>query len=223
MTPVTQENRPTEAPLTLGQPVPQTLGILDQGAFWANLAVSLLGFSFALFLINPLGGDDPLTMTAAITATIVGSLIGTAMVGLSAIPGAQTGQPSMVLLRGLFGAKLSYLPTVLNIIQMVGWGAFELWVIASGAQAIFGTTVPYALWVIAAGLITTAFTIYPLGAIRLIRRVVTVGVIIASIWFAVVFLREAPAQTTGSWHAFAPAVDFVIALSISWVPMAADF
>ena len=28
----------------------------------------------------------------------------------------------MVLLRGLFGARLSYLPTVLNILQCVGWG-----------------------------------------------------------------------------------------------------
>ena len=49
----------------------------------------------------------------------------------------------MVLLRGLFGAKLSYVPTVLNIIQMIGWGAFELWVVAMGAQAIFGSSVPY--------------------------------------------------------------------------------
>lgn len=223
MTPVVDETKRAEAPLTLDEPAPRTLGVLDQGAFWANLAVSLLGFSFALFLINPLLDDDPLSMTAAVTATVVGSLIGTAMVGLAAIPGAQTGQPAMVLLRGLFGAKLSYVPTVLNIIQMVGWGAFELWVIASGAQAIFGTAVPYAVWVIVAGVITMAFTIYPLGAIRLIRRVVTVGVIISTIWFAVVLLWEAPAQTGGTWHAFAPAVDFVIALSVSWVPMAADF
>lgn len=212
-----------EAPLTLDEKAPKTLGVLDQGAFWANLGVSLLGFSFALFLINPLLDDNPLSFVAALTATVVGSLIGTAMVGLAAVPGAQTGQPAMVLLRGLFGAKLSYVPTVLNIVQMLGWGAFELWVIAMGAQAIFGTTVPYAIWVIAAGVVTTALTIYPLGAIRLIRRFITIGVIISIAWFAVAFFRAAPAQTSGSWDAFAPAVDFVIALSVSWVPVAADY
>ncbi|GAA3079119.1 purine-cytosine permease family protein [Streptosporangium carneum] len=211
-----------EAPLTLDQAAPKTLGMLDQGAFWANLGVSLLGFSFALFLINPLG-DRPLTFTAALLAALVGSLIGTAMVGLAAIPGVQTGQPAMVLLRGLFGAKLSYVPTVLNIIQMIGWGAFELWVVAMGAQAIFGDSVPYAVWAIAAGVLTTALTIYPLGAIRLLRRFVTVGVIISVAWFAVVFLRETPAQSGGSWDAFAAAVDFVVALSVSWVPVAADY
>lgn len=216
------ESHHSEVALTLDGATPKTLGVLDQGALWANLAVSLLGFSGALLLLNPLG-DAPLSLAAALTATAVGSLIGTAMVGLSAIPGTQTGKPAMVLLRGLFGAKLSYIPTVLNIVQMIGWGAFELWVISNGAMAIFGTAVPYAVWVLVAGAITTGLTIWPLGAIRLLRRYVTIGVIIAMVWFAVDFLGKAPPQTGGDWTAFAPAVDYVIALSISWVPLAADF
>lgn len=212
-----------EVPLTLEGEPPKTLGLLDQGALWANLGVSLLGFSGALFLINPLRDAPPLSLVAALTAALVGSLIGTAMVGLAAVPGTRTGQPAMVLLRGLFGARLSYIPTVLNIIQMVGWGAFELWVIAMGARAIFGSAVPYAVWVIVAGVLTTALSIWPLGAVRVLRRYVTIAVIIAMIWFAVDFLGTAQPETGGSWAAFAPAVDYVIALSVSWVPLAADF
>ncbi|MGI5285088.1 purine-cytosine permease family protein [Nonomuraea polychroma] len=210
-----------EVPLTLEGAPPKTLGVLDQGALWANLGVSLLGFSFALYLINPLG-NAPLSVGAALTATVVGSLIGTSMVGLAAIPGTQTGQPSMVLLRGLFGAKASYVPTALNIVQMLGWGAFELWVIAEAASAIFGG-VPYAVWVIAAGVLTTVLTIWPLGAVRVLRRYVTIGVIVSMIWFTWFLVSEAPTHTSGSWTAFPAAVDFVIALSVSWVPMAADF
>ncbi|MFG3437695.1 purine-cytosine permease family protein [Nonomuraea sp. NPDC047897] len=212
-----------EVPLTLDGEPPKTLGVLDQGALWANLGVSLLGFSGALFLISPLRDAPPLSLVAALTATLVGSLIGTAMVGLAAVPGTRTGQPAMVLLRGLFGAKLSYIPTVLNIVQMVGWGAFELWVIAMGASAIFGSAVPYAVWVIVAGVITTALSIWPLGAVRVLRRYVTIAVVIAMVWFSVDFLGTAQPQTGGSWAAFAPAVDYVIALSVSWVPLAADF
>ncbi|GAA2896500.1 putative hydroxymethylpyrimidine transporter CytX [Streptosporangium fragile] len=225
MTSAVVDSGAAEAPLTLEEAPPKALGVLDQGALWANLGVSLLGFSGAIALINPLG-DRPLSFVAAILAAVVGSLIGTAMVGLAAIPGQQTGAPAMVLLRGLFGAKLSYLPTVLNIIQMLGWGAFELWVIAQGGQAIagsFGIEVPYAAWVVAGGVITTALTIRPLGAVRLLRRYVTVGVIISMIWFMVVLFRQAPSVGGGSWEAFAPAVDYVIALSVSWVPVAADF
>lgn len=211
-----------EVPLTLDEAPPQTLGLLDQGAFWANLGVSLLGFSGALVLINPLG-DEPLTFTGAMLAAVIGSLVGTAMVGLAAVPGAYTGQPAMVLLRGLFGARLSYVPTVLNIIQMLGWGAFELWVIAQGARAIVGDAVPYAAWVIAAGVLTTALTIRPLGSIRLLRRYVTVGVIVSMIWLSVALVAEGPSLGGGSWAAFAPAMDYVIALSVSWVPVAADY
>ncbi|NBE91936.1 allantoin permease [Nonomuraea sp. KC401] len=210
-----------EVPLTLdGQP-PKTLGVLDQGALWANLGVSLLGFSGALLLLDPTG-DAPLSLAAALVATVVGSLVGTAMVGLSAIPGTRTGQPAMVLLRGLFGARISYAPTVLNIVQMLGWGAFELWVIAKAASAIFDG-VAYPVWVVVAGVLTTALTIWPLGAIRLLRRYVTVGVIVSMIWFTWHFLSETPAPAGGSWTGFAPAVDYVIALSVSWVPLAADF
>ncbi|MEU4510811.1 cytosine permease [Nonomuraea wenchangensis] len=210
-----------EVPLTLDGAPPKTLGVLDQGALWANLGVSLFGFSGALFLLDPLG-NAPLSLAGALVAALVGSLIGTAMVGLSAVPGTRTGQPAMVLLRGLFGAKISYVPTVLNIVQMLGWGAFELWVIAKAATAIFGG-VPYQVWVIAAGVLTTALTIWPLGAIRLLRRYVTVGVIISMLWFTWFFLSDAPTYAGGSWTAFPAAVDYVIALSVSWVPMAADF
>ncbi|MBO3745986.1 cytosine permease [Streptosporangiaceae bacterium NEAU-GS5] len=211
---------PREAPLTLEGEVPKTLGLLDQGAFWANLGVSLLGFSGALFLLDPLGGK-PLTFGGAIAAAVVGSLIGTAMVGLAAVPGAQTGKPAMVLLRGLFGARLSYVPTVLNVVQLLGWGAFELWVIAQGAEAIFGAG--YAVWVLAAGALTIALTIRPLGAVRLLRRYVTAGVVVAMIWLGVALFSRGPSLSGGSWEAFAPAVDYVIALSVSWVPLAADY
>ncbi|GIH73338.1 purine-cytosine permease family protein [Sphaerimonospora thailandensis] len=211
----------SEVPLTLDEEAPKTLGLLDQGAFWANLGVSLLGFSGALLLLDPLGGR-PLTFTGAVLAAVVGSLIGTVMVGLAAIPGTRTGRPAMMLLRGLFGARLSYVPTVLNIVQMLGWGAFELWVIARGAEAIFGTAVPYEAWVIVAGVVTIALTIRPLGALRLLRRYVTAGVVLSMVWLSVALAMKGPTLAGGSWEAFAPAVDYVIALSVSWVPMAAD-
>jgi hypothetical protein len=40
------------------------------------------------------------------------------------------------LLRGLFGARLSYLRTVLNILQCLGWAVFELVTTATAAHAV---------------------------------------------------------------------------------------
>jgi NCS1 family nucleobase:cation symporter-1 len=208
---------------TLDGPVPRSLGLLDQGAFWANLGVSLLGFAGVLAVLQP-AGAPPLTITAAVVATVVGTVIGSAMVGLSAIPGARTGAPAMVVLRGLFGGVLSWIPSVLNVVQLIGWGTFELVVIAqAGTLAVGG---PTWAWVLGAGVVTTLLTLRPLGMLRLLRRVVTVLVAIAVAYLAWwLFSRPAVADLgqSGSWSGFWAGTDAAIAVAVSWIPVASDY
>jgi NCS1 family nucleobase:cation symporter-1 len=128
-----------EAPYTLDEPAPRVLSFWDQSAFWANLGVSLLAFSGAVTVLAPdAAGVPQLPILAGIVAMIVGTVIGGIMLGLAAVPGTRAGVPAMMLLRGLFGTRLSYVPTVLNILQMIGWGTFELIVIADAAEQLFG-------------------------------------------------------------------------------------
>ncbi|MFC4054743.1 purine-cytosine permease family protein [Actinomadura syzygii] len=219
------EKRPVaEVPFTLDEPAPKVLGFWDQGAFWANLGVSLLAFSGAYTVLAPDGAGRPtLSIAAGIVAMSVGTALGGLMLGLAAVPGARTGQPAMVLLRGLFGARLSYAPTVLNIAQLIGWGTFELIVIADAARELWDG-VPRWGYVIAAGAITTVLTVWPLGSVRLLRRYVTVAVAIALVYFYVQLLREPlPDLTRGSWGGFWIGADAALAVSISWVPVAADY
>ncbi len=146
-------DRRSEVGRTLAEPVPQSLGLLDQFGLWGNLGVSLLGFTGAIFVLQPGGAGTPeLSLAAALTAIVAGTLLGTAVLALSGIPGAQTGAPAMVLLRGLFGARLSYLPTGINILQLVGWGIFELVTIATAAHTI-APALPRWGYVLIAGLI----------------------------------------------------------------------
>jgi putative hydroxymethylpyrimidine transporter CytX len=206
----------------LDGPVPKTLGYLDQGAFWINLGVTLLGFAGVLAVLQP-AGSPMLTVTAAVVATVVGTLIGSAMIGLSAVPGALTGSPAMVLLRGLFGGRLSALPTVLNIVQLIGWGTFELVVIAQAGQTAFPDT-PRWPWVLGAGVLTTVLTLRPLGMLRLLRRVVTVAVAISVGYLAWHLIRQAPsALGQGSWQGFWRGADAAIAVAVSWIPVASDY
>lgn len=214
----------TEAPVTLEEPPPRALGVLDQLGFWGNLGVSLLGFAGALAVLTPFGAD-PLSLPAAVAAIGVGSVLGCAVLGVSLVLGARVGAPAMVLLRGLLGAKASLLPTVLNILQCLGWGVFELVVIAQALRALTDGALPQWLCVLAAGALTTTLTIWPLGAIRVIRRYVSVLVVAALLVLTVgLFRNDVPTQAvTGSWGGFWLAVDAVIALTISWVPLGADY
>jgi putative hydroxymethylpyrimidine transporter CytX len=224
-----------EAPLTLDEPAAKVLSFWDQSAFWANLGVSLIAFSGAYTVLAPNTEYAPqISIAAGILAMILGTVVGGLMLGLAAVPGAKTGKPAMVLLRGLFGAKLSYVPTVLNIAQLIGWGTFELIVIGDAADELFGGG-PHWLYVVAAGVLTTALTIWPLGSVRLLRRFVTVGVVIALVWFYIQFLHKGlPDLTTNpgpkgggpfgvDWNLFWIATDAALAVSISWVPVAADY
>ncbi len=222
----TVQDRPqvNEAPYTLDQPASRVLSLWDQSAFWANLGVSLLAFSGAYTVLAPdANGNPQLSIEAGIVAMIVGTLVGGLMLGLAAVPGTRTGAPAMVLLRGLFGARLSYVPTVLNILQLVGWGTFELITIAEAAKTLFHghTRWPY---VIAAGVVTTLLTIWPLGSVRLLRRFVTIAVVVALGYFYIQMVRQGlPNLSHGSWGKFWVGADAALAVSISWVPLAADY
>ena len=204
------------------EPAPRTLGLLDQLGFWGNLGVSLLGFAGALSILTPIGAD-PLSLPAAVTAIVVGSVLGGVILGASLVLGAKTGAPAMVLLRGLLGAKASVLPTVLNIVQCLGWAVFELLVISAGLEALTGGHLPRWACILLAGVVTTALTIRPLGSIRVLRKYVSVLVVVAMVVLAVGLLRNPVPTIDGSWNGFWLAVDAAVALTISWVPLGADY
>jgi putative hydroxymethylpyrimidine transporter CytX len=222
--PLTRPSTPrAEAPLTLEEPAPRVLGWWDQVALWFNLGVSLLGPVGAVYVLQP-DGVHAMSFVAATAAIVVGTLVGTAMLAAAAVPGAQTGAPAMVLLRGLFGARLSYLPTLVNVVQLVGWSVFEIVVISQAADQLLpwhGHLWPY---VVAAGVLTTAMALYPLSAVRVLRRYALVVVSIATAYLLVQLLRHPlPALTTGTWHGFWSASDYTVAVAVSFAPLASDY
>ena len=82
-------DRRSEVGRTLAEPVPQSLGLLDQFGLWGNLGVSLLGFTGAIFVLQPGGAGTPeLSLAAALTAIVVGTLLGSAALALAGVPGA---------------------------------------------------------------------------------------------------------------------------------------
>jgi nucleobase:cation symporter-1, NCS1 family len=217
-------DRHSEVGRTLAEPVPQSLGLLDQFGLWGNLGVSLLGFTGAIFVLQPGGAGTPeLSLLAALTAIVVGTLLGTLVLALAGIPGAQTGAPAMVLLRGLFGTRVSYLPTALNILQLFGWSIFELVTIATAAHTV-APAVPKWGYVLIAGAATGVLTIRPLGAIRVLRRYATAAVLVVMCYLFVQLLRHPlPALTRGTWSGYWAATDTVVAVAISFAPLAADY
>ena len=103
----------------------RVLGFVDTNLLWLNLGVSLL------VLVLPAYFD--LSLKDALAATVVGGLIGNSMLALAAVIGADARVPSMVLQRAPLGRRGSYVATILNVAQCMGWAIFELIVIATAA------------------------------------------------------------------------------------------
>jgi nucleobase:cation symporter-1, NCS1 family len=217
-------DRHSEVARTLAEPVPQALSMVDQLGLWGNLGVSLLGFTGAVFVLQPGGAGTPeLSLAAGLTAIVIGTLLGTLAVAVSGLPGARTGAPAMVLLRGLFGAELSYLPTALNILQCLGWGIFELVTIATAAHTV-APALPRWGYICVAGILTALLTIRPLGAIRVLRRYVTSAVVVVLAYLFIQLVRRPlPPLAHGTWSGYWAAMDTVVAVAISFAPLAADY
>ncbi len=213
-----------EVARTLVEPVPQVLGLWDQFGLWGNLGVSLLGFTGAIFVLQPNGaGTPPLSVLAALSAIGVGTILGTAVVAATGAAGTMTGAPAMVLLRSLFGTRLSYLPTVLNVLQCLGWGIFELVTIATAAHTVVPQG-PRWVYIVLAGVITGLLSLRPLGAIRTLRRFATPAVIVILVYLLIELLTHPlPSLGHGTFTGYWAAMDTVIAVAVSFAPLAADY
>jgi nucleobase:cation symporter-1, NCS1 family len=210
--------RPTEAPATLTEDQPRSLGFADQLGLWANLGISLLIPVTATFLVAP--GQS---FVAAVVAIVAGTAIGCVLLGLVARAGAETGVPSMVLLRGLLGRRGSYVPTAFNLLQCVGWATYEVWIIAFAAHAVWDGPPRWA-YVLLAGGVATLMALRPLGSVRLLKRIAVVAVVASSAYFLIDTARRPLGDlTAGSWDGFWVSMDLVIALPVSWIPLVADY
>src|SRR5207244_12905951 len=150
------------------EPVPErlrVLGFVDTTLLWTNLGISLL------VLVLPAYFD--LSLKKALLATVVGGLIGNAMLAVAALIGADGRVPTMVLQRAPLGRRGSYLATVLNVLQCLGWAIFELIVIATAADLLFAKLFDVHvlwLWKLVFGVIAALMAL--LGPIGFVRRFV---------------------------------------------------
>lgn len=202
----------------------RVLGVFDSFLLWTSFGISILVLVSAAYL--------GLSLPQALLATVVGGLIGNAMLGLAGMIGADARVPGMVLQRAPLGRRGSYIPTALNILQCLGWAVFELIIIATAASALsdraFGFRALW-LWKLVFGALATGMAL--LGPITFVRRFVR-KIAIWAVAASIVYLAwwiPAHADLHRLWRAggtggsFFAGTDLIIALSVSWIPLCADY
>jgi putative hydroxymethylpyrimidine transporter CytX len=209
-------------------PAARTLGFWDFVVLWGDLGIGLLVMLAGSLLVPGLG------LPQAFGAIVLGSVIGVALLALAGVPSSQAGVPTMVALRGPLGARGSWVPTVINVVQLLGWTTFELVIMGYAANAASRRLLgwdAYWFWLAAFTVLVVALGVWgPAGVVRrfLARFAVWVmlGTTVYLTWllFArhdVAALWRRPGQ--GGFPTFWVAVDIVIAMPISWMPLVGDY
>ena len=212
------------------EPVPpasRVLGFLDFFVLWGDLGIGLLVMLAGTFLV------PGLSLARAFLAILIGSAAGCLLLALVGFIGSSTGVPTMVLLRPVLGVRGSFAPTVLNVLQLIGWTIFEFVVMGVAASTIartlFGSGSFVAWAAVFAAIVILMGVGGPIGFVRQWLEKFAVWVAIATgIWLTVLaFTRfgvtELLSRPGDGSLGLGTGVDLAIALPISWLPLVADY
>ena len=212
------------------EPVPREHKILrgvDLFVLWSSLGVGLLVLAAGALLV------PGLSLLEALAVSLAGSVIGSVLLASAGLIGSKYGVPTMVSLRPILGVKGSYIPTFLNVVQLVGWTAFELMIMGIAATNISGSflgSYTNGFWIIVFAICCAALALGgPLVVVRKwLERAAIWFVYFSTIWITVQVFSQ-----PNAWPLlFKPgdgslplllALDLVIAMPISWWPLISDY
>lgn len=207
------------------RPVPKDKRLLrgrDFFILWSSLGVGLLVLSAGSFLMDA-------SFTDAILAILIGSIGGSVLLALAGKIGSDNAVPSLVSMRPSFGVRGSYIPAVLNVMQLIGWTIFEIMIMSTAANMLVGEIIPFYVWTLIFGSTVTLMALVgPLAVIRdwlgkfaiwavYASSVLIIFILLLSDKFLILLSSE------GNGMSFFSALDIVIAMPVSWMPLAADY
>ncbi len=212
------------------EPVPRSqrvLGFLDYLVLWGDLGIGLLVLLAGSFLV------PGLSLPGALLATLIGGVLGCLLLSLIGMVGSDNAIPTMVLLRPVLGLRGSYFPSVLNVLQLIGWTIFEFVIMGYAANTIgkdlFGfSNIP--LWTAVFALIVLLLGLGgPVGVVRQWLEKFAVWIALGTaVWLtwhlATTYnLAELWSRAGNGSLPLGIAVDLVIAQPVSWLPLVADY
>jgi nucleobase:cation symporter-1, NCS1 family len=198
----------------------------DLGVLWNDLSLGLLVLVTGALLV------PALALPAAVAAILLGSVIGCVPLAAVGLAGAREGLPGMVLFRPVLGRRGSYVPSILNVAQLVGWTAVEFWAMSRLGNALstelIGLDAAW-LWLAITAVACTALAIA--GPVLVVKRflerfgtwiVIATGLLLTALVVSSGSLASAWAGAGDGGLPFWLAVDLVIVMPVSWLPLVAD-
>ncbi|WP_409274225.1 putative hydroxymethylpyrimidine transporter CytX [Pseudomonas sp. KCJK9111] len=224
----------TSSQFSPDHPIPngqRVFGGRDLFSLWFSLGIGLMVLQVGAMLAPGLG------LSGAILAIAVGTGVGVLLLGAAGVIGSDTGLSAMGTLKLSLGTQGARLPALLNVLQLIGWGAFEIIVMRDAASLLgaraFGEASVWnspVLWTLCFGALATGLAVSgPLAFVRKILRAWGIWLLLgACAWLTWNLFAKADLATL--WQrggdgsmSLAVGFDIVIAMPLSWLPLIADY
>ena len=175
------------------------------------------------------------TFFQAITAIIIGNLIGCLMVGLTSIQGPRTGTSGIMTSRVSFGQLGSILPKIPNVVSALSWFSIQSIVATDALQELFslaGYSGHSAVWVALGVVLAIEIIMAVYGHATIIAAEGLIAVVLAVLFcgLALFVAPHVPAQQLitfnqhqGSFSSWLIAVGIIASYPITWTNFASDY
>lgn len=194
-----------------------------------NLSQFLLWFGAAVSIAEILTGAiiAPLGLSNGFLAIVLGHIIGAAIFYLTGLIGAKSKLPAIESTRISFGKYGSYMFSILNILQLLGWTAV---MIISGAKALGAVTTQifgfsnHALWSILIGALICVWILIGIKNLTKVNLIAVGALLICCIILSFTVFSGSPiASGTDESLSFGAAVELAAIMPLSWLPLISDY
>lgn len=195
------------------------IGGFNLFTLWFGAAVSIAEIMTGS-LISPLG------LKKGIGIILLGHLIGTLILSVVGIIGFKERKPSLVSSRVSLGKYGSYIISVLNVIQLIGWTAIMLIQCARSIQPIAGRLLGvsnFTAIVIITGALVALWALCTDGGIGIINDIAVMLLLILSFVMLWSITGAGHIKQVSGSMTFGGALELSIVMPLTWVPLISDY
>ncbi len=190
--------------------------VFENGLIWFGAGVSIAEILTGTYFA-------PLGFQKGFLAILLGHIIGCVLLFLAGLIGGQVRKSAMETVKMSFGQKGSFLFSILNILQLVGWTAIMIYDGALAAEGLFA--VGHWVWCLVIGALIILWILIGITNLGKVNTVAMGALFLLTVVLCVKVISGGMGSISISEDSltFGAAVELSVAMPLSWLPLISDY
>ncbi|MBC7765561.1 MAG: putative hydroxymethylpyrimidine transporter CytX [Hyphomonadaceae bacterium] len=193
----------------------QSISNVSSGLLWFGAAISIAEIIMGTYIA-------PLGFAKGSVAIVLGHVIGIFLLYLCGLIGAESKLASIQSSRISFGKYGSYIFSVLNILQLIGWTAIMI-ISCSKALGAVGGGLNEATWCLITGALIIVWILVGMKNLGKLNSIAVGALFVLTLVLSFLIFKSASAGAVEGTMTFGRALEISIAMPLSWLPLISDY